>query len=119
MKLASCGDVCNLCPRYVATLSGNKEELKKVAILLKKVGWRDEIKPPEEMICHGCQDIEQCEYDVKECCMEKKIENCGRCTIYPCSKIENAFEITEVNAEKFKKILSKEEYEIKPIEKKL
>ena len=111
MKLAYCGDVCNLCPRYIATLSGKEEELNKVAILLKKVGWRDEIKPPEEMICHGCQDIEVCEYDVKDCCIEKKIENCGKCPKYPCPEIKRAFEITETNTKKFRKILSKEEYE--------
>lgn len=112
MKLAYCGDVCSLCPRYIATLIGKKEELSEVAILLKKVGWRDEIKPAEEMLCHGCQDIEVCEYDVKDCCKEKKIENCGKCSKYPCPKINKAFEITKLNAVKFKKILAKEEYEL-------
>jgi len=44
--------------------------------------------------------------------MEKKIENCGKCGSYPCDRIENAFEITRNNVEKYKDILSKEDYQI-------
>ena len=64
------------------------------------------------MKCEGCQDVGACEFGVKECCIEKNIINCGKCVDYPCPKIENAFEITNINIEKFKKILSKEDYEI-------
>jgi hypothetical protein len=111
MKIAYCGDCCDHCPRYTATLNGSMDKLKEAAILMKKVGWRHDIGTPEKMICNGCQDIESCEYGVKECCLEKNIENCGVCSDYPCSKIQNAFEITRINAEKFKKILSNKEYE--------
>ena len=71
IRLAYCGDDCSICPRYVATLSGSKDQLKKAAELSKKVGWSLEKTAPEEFICHGCQDIESCEYNVKECCIEK------------------------------------------------
>ena len=111
-KIAYCGDCCTNCPKYTTNLIGNKKELKKVGHLMKKVGWRYNLDDPEKMKCEGCQDVEKCEYGVKECCIERKIENCGKCIDYPCSKIENAFEITEINVEKFKLILSKEEYEV-------
>ena len=111
-KIAYCGDCCNYCPKYIATLSGSKEKLKEAAILMKKVGWRYNLDDLEKTKCEGCQDVEICEYGVKKCCIERNIENCGKCTDYPCSKIEKAFEITKINAEKFKKILSKEEYEM-------
>ena len=111
-KLAYCGDSCTDCLRHVATMSGNLEQLREVGLLWQRVGWRKHIVAPEEIICHGCQDIEKCEYQVKECCIEKGLQNCGRCTEYPCAKIEKAFEITEQNAERFRSILSKEEYEM-------
>jgi hypothetical protein len=49
---------------------------------------------------------------VRECCLEKNNENCGKCESYPCNKIDNAFEITRNNVEKYKEILSKEDYEM-------
>ena len=110
IKLGCCGDDCSVCPRYVATLSGSKDELKEAVKLSKKVGWNLEKTDPEEFVCHGCQDIESCEYKVKECCIEKNIENCGQCVNYPCPIIENAFEITRGYVEKFKNLLSEAEY---------
>ena len=112
IKLAYCGDLCNYCPRYVATLSGNEEELKKVSKLMKKVGWSYNLEEPEKMKCLGCQDVKSCEYNVKECCIERKLKNCGNCISYPCVKIEKAFEKTQNYAKNFKSILSPEEYEI-------
>lgn len=112
MKITYCGDCCDYCPRYRATLSGNFEDLKKAAELMKKVGWPYDLNNLESMKCRGCQDIGSCEYQVKDCCIEKKISNCGECSSYPCEIISRAFEITEQNAIKFKNILSKEEYYI-------
>ncbi|MFX1313263.1 MAG: DUF3795 domain-containing protein [Promethearchaeota archaeon] len=111
-KLAYCGDCCTYCPRYIATLSGNRKKLKDVAFLMKKVGWPYNLEEPEKNKCKGCQDIENCEYGIKECCIERNIENCAKCIDYPCPKLENAFEITEGYVETFKPILSKEEYEL-------
>ena len=111
MKLAYCGDVCNLCPRYKATINESEEVFEELTELMVKVGWNlDKIDEPEKLKCLGCQDIEKCEYGVKECCIEKKISTCGQCSVYPCSQIKNAFEITKDYAEKFKKILTKDEY---------
>ena len=112
MKLAYCGDCCNDCPRYIATLSGSKEKLRETALLMKKVGWTRDIDHPEKSKCHGCEDVELCEYRVKECCIEQDINNCGECSDYPCVKIQKAFEITQDNSEKFKMILSEEEYKM-------
>jgi len=112
IKLAYCGDNCSKCPRYVATLSGDIEKLKESAILMKKAGWGRDMSDIEGLKCLGCQDIESCEYGVKECCIERGIENCGQCVNYPCAQISKAFEITRGYAENFKSILSKEEYNI-------
>lgn len=113
MKLACCGDDCGFCPRYDATLNQDKQKLKEIAVLWQKIGWRENIDSPETLACYGCETFNRpCEYRVRECCIEKKIENCGKCESYPCAKIEKAFEITRMNVERYKKILSKEDYEI-------
>lgn len=112
MNLAYCGNCCDLCPRYKATESGNIEDLKKVAILMKKVGWFFNLNNPEKMKCTGCQDINPCEYSIKECCIDRGIKNCSECNNYPCEKIRIAFKKTKKNAQKFKTLLSKEKYEI-------
>lgn len=112
IKLAYCGDDCSKCPRYVATLSGDVEKLKESAILMEKAGWAREINDLDGLKCLGCQDIESCEYGVKECCIERKIDNCGQCLNYPCALINEAFEITKGYAKNFVNMLLKEEYDI-------
>ncbi len=111
-KIAYCGDDCSECPRYLATMSGNIEELRESAILMGKVGWPRDLENPDRMKCRGCEDIENCEYSVKECCIKQGLANCGMCGDYPCELINKAFEITAVNAKNFKTILSPDEYEI-------
>jgi len=114
MKLGFCGDDCNVCPRYIATQSGDVEQLKKVAALWYRVGYRDKIVPPEEMICRGCSST-WCNVvdnrDVRECALEKGVENCGKCENYPCEKVLKVFEQTESFAKTCKEKCSKEEYE--------
>jgi len=113
IKLACCGDDCSYCSRYTATLSNDMEKLKEYAIVLKKVGWRDTIASPKEIKCFGCATYnEPCEYNIRECCLQKKVENCGECENYTCDRVENAFKITDANIERFIEILSEEEYAI-------
>jgi len=92
----------------------NKDEftLKKVAIIWNKAGWRDKIANPEEMKCYGCYSNKNCGYGIKECCLKKDIDNCGKCHLYPCHKIEDMFERTKIYADKCKELLSSEEYEL-------
>jgi len=112
MNIAYCGDNCSACPRYIATITGNQEKLIEAINLSKKVGWNLEKNDPELFKCTGCEDIESCEYGVKECCMENNIDNCGQCRSYPCPLIEKAFEITQGYVEKFKDLLTPEEYKV-------
>ena len=112
LKLAFCGDDCNACPRYIATQSGDAERLKEAAAMWKRAGWRDEIVPPEEMVCHGCASVKSCRYDdIRKCAQEKRIDNCGRCNDYPCKQIEKVFQQTESYAKLCKENCSKKDYE--------
>jgi len=110
--LGYCGDGCNACPRYVATQSGDVERLKEVAALWKRAGWRDAIVPAQEMICHGCASVKWCRYnDVRLCAQERGIDNCGKCTDYPCEKIEVVFAQTQAYAKLCKATCSAQDYE--------
>jgi hypothetical protein len=110
-KLGFCGDDCNVCPRYIATQSGDVEQLKKVAVLWYKVGYRDRIVPPEELACSGCFSRTYCDrMYVRECVLKKCVENCGKCENYPCENIVKAFEQTASFAKKIKNKCSKAEY---------
>jgi hypothetical protein len=111
LKLAFCGNDCNRCKRYIATQNG-LEPLKQVAILWKRLSYRDIIEPPEKMACYGCSSAVGCRYGIKECALENKVDNCGLCSRYPCNKIENMFQWAFQHAERMKDQCSEEEYNL-------
>lgn len=49
-KITLCGDNCIECPRYNAH---SEEELRNVAELWYRMGWRDHIVSNEEIKCEG------------------------------------------------------------------
>jgi len=109
LELGSCGDDCNYCPRYIATRSGDIEQLKKLAALWKMAGWQDTIVSPEEMVCRGCSSINRCTLGIRECAIGKGVDNCGNCDDYPCEKISNIFKENNLLADKCKELLSEED----------
>lgn len=50
-RITLCGDNCIECPRYNAH---SEAELKRVAELWYRVGWRDMVVTNEEITCSGC-----------------------------------------------------------------
>jgi len=107
-----CGDDCELCPRFVATKSNDIEKLKEAAVLWEKVGLRDRVVSSEEMICHGCESLEQCHYnEIRECAKEKEINNCGKCDDYPCDKINEVFNKTNSYARQCKEACDLKDYQ--------
>lgn len=94
MKKGFCGDVCELCPRYTATQSGNPERLDTVAGLYRRLGWRDESVTPVELRCLGCTENPSCALGVRDCAQERKVDHCGICGDYPCGRIDRAFELS-------------------------
>ena len=111
-QLGFCGDDCGICPRYLATMSGSLERLEQVAIMWKRVGWREKVGRPEEMICNGCRSVEWCRYDdIRKCAQERGLVNCGECRDYACNKINAVFKKNESYADECKIILSKEDYD--------
>ena len=112
LKLAFCGNDCNLCPRYTATQSGNLKQLKVVAEIWRIAGWREASVSPEEMVCYGCSLVDRCRHGIRECALEKGVDNCGTCRDYPCEKVLTAFEKSELHAKGLREKLTKDDYEI-------
>lgn len=81
-----CGDNCTECPRYNAH---SDDELKSVAKLWYKVGWRDRVVSNEEITCTGCSSHKLCTYGLVDCTRKHNVEKCNQCTEFPCEKILN------------------------------
>jgi hypothetical protein len=111
LKMGYCGDICEICPRYMATQSGDEKQLREAAVLWKIVGWRDEKESFEELTCNGCESLEICELDIRDCVLNKSIENCGQCTEYPCARLLDIFENNEKEASIRKTQFSTKDYQ--------
>ena len=108
--LASCGNDCAACPRYTATLSGDDEQLREVAALWQRAGWRDRVLSPDEIACRGCVTATWCRYGLRECAQSMRIDHCGRCPDYPCDNLSRAWEATDDWARVCQEVCSPEEF---------
>jgi hypothetical protein len=96
--IAMCGLICNDCPTYIATMKEDNEELRKIA---EKWNSKDFPLKPEEVICDGCVVVDKrlmkwcnsCK--VRECGLERNVENCAYCEDYPCEKLNNLWKMLE------------------------
>ena len=112
LKLAYCGDDCNYCPRYLATISYDEERLKEVAAMWQIIGWRDTTESPEKLTCYGCASAKICGLGIKECVIKKGIDNCGKCPDYPCERLQKIFEDSQEEAIICKENFSEEDSEL-------
>jgi len=93
--ISVCGDVCSECPRYIGTRTNDIPGLKSFAELWYRLGFREEIKSPDDLKCHGCNKEMVCSHGVNNCEYLKGKNNCGECEYFPCSKINAVFKKTE------------------------
>ncbi len=112
LKIGCCGDDCNICPRYIATRSGDEKRLDEVAALWKAVGWWKRKESTKELTCHGCASVSYCNLGIKDCVLEKHIENCGQCPQYPCARLLDIFRNNEKEAEICQTRFSPDDYQI-------
>ncbi len=95
--IGACGDNCSVCPRALA--GQDKDRLEKVKELWVKTGWRDETSPAEKLACGGCSSENVCAYSIlRDCAFAKGYENCGYCSHYPCSIVEEALLFSQNNS---------------------
>lgn len=89
--IAYCGIDCLTCPSYIATQSGSREELARVAEELAR-RYRTEVKP-EYVVCDGCKAGKRHSYfcdnlcKMRKCCIEKQYDSCIECSDFPCKEL--------------------------------
>lgn len=106
-KITLCGDNCLECPRYNAR---SDDELRAVAELWHKVGWRDKIVSNEEIQCTGCSSHKECTYHLVACTKNHQVEKCNQCTFFPCDKISDMLKRSCEYQKKCREICSAAEY---------
>ena len=108
-KITLCGDNCIECPRYNAR---SDEELKAVAKLWYKVGWRESVVSNEDIACNGCSSHKQCTYQLVECTKQHRVKKCNQCREFPCTKIRDMLERSAEYKSRCKEVCSEEEYRV-------
>lgn len=106
-QITLCGDNCLECPRYLAKTDA---ELKKVAELWYRIGWRDTIVLVDEIKCSGCSSHKNCTYHLVECVKENGVEKCNQCSKFPCDKIETMLKRSHDYQEVCRKLCTEKEY---------
>ena len=106
-RITLCGDNCLECPRYNAH---SEIELRKIAELWHRVGWRDTVVSNEEIACTGCSSHKTCTYELVDCTRKHSVEKCNQCKEFPCNKIMDMLEHSKEYQKKCKEVCSEEEY---------
>lgn len=108
-KITLCGDNCLECPRYNAH---SEDELRKVAELYYRVGWRDTVVSNEEIKCTGCDSHKHCTYQLVDCIKEHNVKKCNQCSNYPCEKIQQMLQRSAEYKARCQKLCTAEEYAV-------
>jgi hypothetical protein len=82
--IAFCGILCSDCPAYLATQAADDEAPLTA----------------DDLICDGCiyEDKRAAKFclecDVRQCALERGVENCAHCDDFPCEKLEKPWSIS-------------------------
>ncbi|MFX1283920.1 MAG: DUF3795 domain-containing protein [Promethearchaeota archaeon] len=113
-EISLCGFNCGICPAYKVNLKTD-EDRKLVDEGWKKFhrtgGWIY-----KEPYCEGCFNVPEkaplwSRCPIRRCVLTNKVENCGYCPDYPCSRLKNIIYITKKIAERTKKSGTKDDFE--------
>lgn len=104
-----CGDNCEYCPRYLAKTD---DELKAVAELWHKVGWRDTVVSTAEIKCSGCSSHKICTYNLVECIKHHNVQKCSQCDSFPCNKINDMLKRSSEYEKKCRQLCTDKEIDL-------
>jgi hypothetical protein len=98
--IACCGILCSACPACVATRSGERDALERVA-----AEWRELFGMPDitadDVVCDGCLAhngrlwVNCADCKVRACALARGVANCGHCPDYACDELEALFDYVE------------------------
>ena len=95
--IAFCGITCSECGAFLATRNDDNEKRQEVARL-----WSEKFKMdinPADINCDGCRSdggalFNHCRVcAIRNCGMEKGVENCAHCDSYVCEKLAGFFQM--------------------------
>ncbi len=93
--IAYCGLACHECEAFQATKDDDNKKRVKVA---KRWSKRyNTIFERQDINCDGCKSqtgrlFKYCQTcEIRQCGVEKGIDNCGYCREYPCEKLDPIF----------------------------
>jgi hypothetical protein len=94
--IAYCGLNCLKCDAYLATQEDNDAKRTETAQAWSKM-YHADIKP-EQINCDGCKSdgvkFSHCNVcEIRQCCIEKKVENCAVCESYICDTLSKFIEL--------------------------
>lgn len=98
LKMAACGIDCAECGSYKVTAEHDIKAAEELVEWYKNMGWIGENEGAEAVmkknpLCKGCWNTtDDCffrcgrsgECNLRTCCIERKINHCGECIIFPC-----------------------------------
>jgi hypothetical protein len=95
--ISYCGLVCTECPAFVATRENDDEKRAKTAKM-----WSEYFPgglKPEDINCDGCTISSGTQFmhcamcAVRECAVERGVENCAHCDDFLCGKLGELYKI--------------------------
>lgn len=107
--ISLCGDNCTACPRYNAH---TEEELRSVAELWHRVGWRDRVVSNDEIRCSGCSKDKACTYNLVQCTETHNVQRCNQCENFPCDTISKMLSKSAEYEETCKRLCTDAEYSV-------
>ena len=96
--IAYCGIVCSDCSAYVATQSGDRSELERVAAQWK-IEYNQAQVTVEDVTCDGCIGNSErkgshcADCDIRSCGVARGVANCAHCPDFACERLERFFGI--------------------------
>jgi len=95
--ISFCGIGCHECDAFEATKNDDDKKRRKVAKLWSK--QHKTVFERHDINCDGCRSqsgrlFKYCRTcGVRQCAIEKEVENCGFCSEYPCKKLNPIFRV--------------------------
>jgi hypothetical protein len=103
-EISCCGLNCSKCVSYKGKYSKKAKEITQAIEKSHMDSWHDKSKKEPEFSWHdfkkglqwfsklpGCRGCRECgavpNCIIRACCKEKKVENCSKCSEFPCDKV--------------------------------
>ena len=92
--------MCSECPAFKATQAKDNEKLAELA---KSWGSQENPLKVDDMHCNGCmsdvvfKNARKC--DARGCALEHEVANCGGCSDFACTKLNDLWKRYKLNPE--------------------